>query len=520
MHRRDVMPEEVSGAMPQATRRIRLAAVTVFLVGAGPGDPGLLTVRGAEVLALADVVVHDRLSATSLVDLAPAGAQRINVGMAPDGATMNQGAINALLVELGGSGRTIVRLSDGDPFVFASGGEEATALISAAIPFEVIPGITPALAVPAYAGIPLTLHHSSALFTVVNGQAGPSDHDDANYPTQGDGSVDWEAVAQVGGTIVILRGVARWPAIAERLIVGGLDPATPAAAIHSGTRPAQASIRATLSTLANHAFASPSVIVVGRVAAESLDWFENRPLFGRSVVVTRARSHAGSLAGRLRSLGAEVVESPAIAIDDPDDGGVALHAAAGRLTTGEYSWVAFTSANGVDRTFAELPDARAFGGVQVAAVGPGTARALRTHGIVADLVPTVAVGEHLVGAFPSGKGRVLLPQAAAARDVVARGLTEKGWTVDMVDAYRSVPVVPDATLTARIAAADAVTFTSTSTVDNLIDVVGVGGLPGVVVSIGPVTTRSLEARGLSSTVEASPHTLDGLVAAVLAALSP
>ena len=491
----------------------------MFLVGAGPGDPGLLTVRGAEVLAVADVVVYDRRSVASLVDLAPSAAQRINVGQAPGGSAMSQDAINALLVDLGGSGRAIVRLSDGDPFVFARGGEEAAALVAAAIPFEVVPGIAPALAVPAYAGIPVTLHRSPTSFTVVTVQEDPSDHRDASSTAHGGGSVDWETVAHIGGTIVILMGVPRWPAIAERLMVGGLDPATPAAAIRWGTRPEQTSTRATLSTLDGDAFASPSVIVVGRVAAESLDWFESRPLFGRSVVVTRARSHAGPLTGRLRALGAEVVESPAIAISNPDDDGVALRAAAARLVAGEYAWAAFTSANGVDRTFAELPDARAFGGVQVAAVGPGTARALQAHGIVADLVPTVAVGEHLVGAFPSGKGRVLLPQAAAARDVVARGLTEKGWTVDMVDAYRSVPVVPDATLAARIATADAVTFTSSSTVDNLIDVVGVAGLPGVVVSIGPITTRSLEARGLSSTVEASPHTLDGLVASVLAALS-
>ena len=502
------------------TRHLRCIVVTVYLVGAGPGDPGLLTLRGAEVLADADIVVYDRLSVAELLDLAPTDAEKISVGKAPGKVTLPQGEINALLVELGATGRRVVRLKGGDPFVFARGGEEAAALAAAGVDFEIVPGISSAFAVPAYAGIPVTLRHSSTSFTVVTGHEDPDEHIAAHDTASGDGSVDWEAVAKVGGTIVVLMGVARWPAIAARLVAGGLDADTPAAAVQWGTRPEQRTTRATLATLQEHPLASPSVIVIGRVAAEDLAWFERRPLFAKTVVVTRARSQGSVMAAQLRSLGAEVVWAPSIAIEDPTDGGAALGRAVAELSAGEYQWVVLTSANGVDRLFARLRDARSLGLVQVAAVGPATARALHRHGIVADLIPETAVGEALVEAFPKGSGRVLFAQAAGARDVVAQGLAAKGWAVDAVHAYRSVPVVPSDELVARIAAADAVTFTSSSTVDNLIDAVGVEGLPPVVASIGPITTATLRERGIDATIEASPHTVDGLIAAVLQALAP
>jgi len=237
--------------------------VTVYLVGAGPGDPGLITVRGAQLLARADVVVHDRLSAAELLDLAPADAERIDVGKAPKVHRMPQAEINQLLVERGLAGQSVVRLKGGDPFVFARGSEEAQALADAGVPFEVVPGITSAIAVPAYAGIPITQRFSSTSFTVVTG------HED---PSSGDGTVDWDAVARIGGTIVILMGIGRWPQIAARLIEGGRPPDTPAAAVRWGTRPEQHTIRATLATLGDHSLAPPSVIVVGSVAAESLEW--------------------------------------------------------------------------------------------------------------------------------------------------------------------------------------------------------------------------------------------------------
>jgi len=488
--------------------------MTVYLVGAGPGDPGLLTVRGAEVLRSAEVVVYDRLSVARLLDLAPAGAERISVGKAPGRVDMAQSDINALLVERGLAGQTVVRLKGGDPFVFARGGEECAALQAAGVAFEVVPGISSALAVPAYAGIPVTLRHSSTSFTVVTG------HED---PGHGDGTVDWEAVAKVGGTVVILMGVARWPAISRRLLAGGLPPDTPAAAVQWGTRPEQRSVRATLATLQDQPLASPSVIVVGGVAAQNLAWFEQRPLFGRKVVVTRARAQASQLSDRLEALGADVVEVPAIEIGDPDDGGAALRAAVGRI--GDYDWVVFTSPNGVDRFFAHVPDSRALGGVRVAAIGPGTADALARVRIVPDLIPPRFVAESLLEAFPrpgtgEGAGRVLLARAAVARDVLPDGLRALGWAVDVVDAYRTRAGRPDDAALASVGQADAITFTSSSTVTNYLDVAGAGRVPAVVACIGPVTAATAREHGLDVTVEATEHTIDGLVDAVVSVLGP
>lgn len=480
----------------------------MYLVGAGPGDPGLLTRRGAELLARADVVVHDRLSAVELLDLAPPDAERIDVGKAPDHHRMAQGDINRLLVERGRRGQTVVRLKGGDPFVFARGSEEAQALADAGLAYEVVPGITSALAVPASAGIPVTQRFSSTSFTVVTG------HED---PSSGEGSVDWEALAHVGGTLVILMGVGRWPAIAERLLRAGLAPDTPAAAIRWGTRPEQHTTRATVATLGSHPLEAPSVIVVGEVAAQHLDWFEARPLAGRRVVVTRARTQASALADRLRELGADVVEAPTIAIAPAADEGRGLAAALARLA--EFDWLVLTSPNGVAATFdPHLPDVRALAGVQVAAVGPGTVDALAARRVVADLVPERFVAEGLLAAFPAppeGGGLVLLAQAAAARDVLARGLADLGWTVEAVEAYRSVPVAPDAETLRRIGTADAVTFTSSSTVTNLCRALGDQPLPAVVASIGPVTSATVRELGHPVHVEAEEHTIDGLVAALV-----
>lgn len=485
--------------------------MTVYLVGAGPGDPGLLTVRGAELLRSADVVVFDRLSVAALLDLAPPTAERISVGKRPGRVDMVQDDINALLVERGRRGQVVVRLKGGDPFVFARGGEECAALQAAGVAFEVVPGITSALAVPAYAGIPVTLRHSSTSFTVVTG------HED---PTSGGGSVDWEAVARVGGTIVILMGVARWDRICEGLLAGGLAPDTPAAAVRWGTRPEQHSTRATLATLGHHELASPSVIVVGPVAGHDLAWFESRPLFGRSVVVTRARAQASQLSDRLRTLGAAVVELPAIEIGDPADGGVALRAAAAALAG--YDWVVFTSPNGVERTFAHVPDTRALAGVRVAAIGPGTAEALARYRVVADLVPDRFVAEALLEAFPpvptDGRNRVLLARAAIARDVLPDGLRARGWEVDVVEAYRTARADPGGAAVAAATTADAVTFTSSSTVDGYLDVAGADRVPPVVACIGPVTAATARERGLTVTVEAPVHTIDGLVDALVATL--
>ena len=485
--------------------------MTVYLVGAGPGDPGLITRRGAELLGRADVVIHDRLSAAELLDLAPPHAERIDVGKAPKAHRMSQDQINALLVERGLAGETVVRLKGGDPFVFARGSEEAASLAAAGVAYEVVPGITSALAVPAYAGIPVTQRFSSTSFTVVTG------HED---PSSGDGTVNWDAVARTGGTLVILMGVGRWPLIAERLLAAGLAPDTPAAAVQWGSRPDQRTTRATLATLGDHPLAAPSVIVVGGVAAEELDWFTHRPLFGKRVVVTRARAQASGLAARLMELGAEVIEAPSIEIVDPADGGTALRAAVERVAG--YDWLVLSSPNAVRRTFAEIPDARALAGVRIAAVGPGTAQALARFRVVADLVAPEFVAESLVEAFPAppdAGGAVLVARAAVARDVVPDGLQAMGWAVDVVEAYRSVPVPLTADEVEAVAEADAVTFASSSTVTNLCAAVGSDRIPPVVVSIGPVTSDTVRSQGLTVTAEAQPHTIDALVAAVLASLT-
>ncbi|HET8617609.1 MAG TPA: uroporphyrinogen-III C-methyltransferase [Acidimicrobiales bacterium] len=487
--------------------------MTVHLVGAGPGDPGLLTVRALDVLRRADLVVYDRLSQESLLDLAPPGAERIDVGKAPGHVRLSQEDINALLVERGRRGEAVVRLKGGDPFVFARGGEEAAALADAGVPFEVVPGITSAIAVPAYAGIPVTLRHSSTSVTIVTGHEDPAAGED--------GTVDWTAVARVGGTIVILMGVARIGRIAEALMAGGRSPDTPVAAVQWGTRPEQRTVRATLATIGTAALGTPSTIVVGDVAACDLAWFENRPLMGRRVVVTRAREQASELVARLSALGAATVEVPAIEIGDPDDGGAALAGAVDRI--GDYDWVVLTSPNGARRLLGALAaagrDARALGGVRLAAIGPGTAKALASARLVPDLVPERFVAESLLAAFPAappGGGRVLLARAAVARDVLPAGLAKAGWAVDVVDAYRTRAVPLDERQAAALAEAEIVTFTSSSTVTNLLAAAGGHPLPPVVAAIGPVTAATARDRGLAVDVEAGVHTIDGLVDALLA----
>jgi uroporphyrinogen III methyltransferase/synthase len=475
--------------------------VTVYLVGAGPGDPGLLTCRGAELLARADVVVHDRLSEISLLDLAPAGAERVDVGKSP-GAPVAQEEINALLVERGLRGQCVVRLKGGDPFVFGRGGEEAQALAAAGVPFEVVPGISAAVAVPAYAGIPVTHRALSTSFTVVTGHSRHAVDDD----------VDWDALARAADTIVVLMGVAHRAEIAARLQGAGLPASTPVAAVRWGTRPGQRTVRTTLGELGEVTLEPPVTIVIGKVAGLDLRWFEGRVLFGRRVVVTRARAQASSLVEKLRALGAETIELPAIEIAAPADGGEALRAA----TPASYDWVVFTSVNAVERTFAGLRDARAFGRAQVAAVGPGTAGALTARGVVADLVPASAVAEALVEAFPAGAGRVLLPQAAAARRVLADGLRAKGWTVDVVEAYRTVAARPTDDALAAAAKADAIAFTSSSTVTSWLALGAT--IPPVVACIGPVTAATAAEHGVPVTVVATEHTVDGLVDALVAAL--
>jgi uroporphyrinogen III methyltransferase/synthase len=479
----------------------------VFLVGAGPGDPGLLTLRGAEALAMADVVVYDRLSVGALLELAPPEAERISVAKSAGQAVLPQDDINALLVEKAKQGLTVVRLKGGDPFVFARGGEEAAALAAAGLHYEVVPGVTSAIAVPAYAGIPVTLRHSSTSFTVITGHEDPDKSDEVN----------WEAAAQLGGTIVILMGVGRLPKIVDRLLAGGLAPDTPAAAIRWGTRPEQHTVRSTLSAIAREPLASPSVIVVGQVAAMDLSWFESRPLFGKSVIVTRPRHQSSVLADRLRDEGANALIVPTIEIVDPLDEGAALSAAVEQLPS--YDWVVLTSANGAQRFCERLRDGRDLAGVKLAAIGPGTAEVLADYNLVADLVPERFIAESLLEAFPlpleNDQRRVLLARAAVARDVLPDGLRELGWRVDVVDAYRTIPVEPTDAERERIIGADIVTFTSSSTVENWVAAFGIDTLPNVVACIGPITADTARRAGLRVDVIADVHTIDGLVDALI-----
>lgn len=485
--------------------------MTVYLVGAGPGDPGLLTVRGAELLAEADVVVYDRLASPALLALARRDAELVNVGKSPERVEMTQADIDALLVERGRAGLEVVRLKGGDPFVFGRGGEEAEACRDAGVAFEIVPGVTSAIAAPAYAGIPVTHRRVSTHVTIVTG------HED---PTKGTTDTDWDALARAGGTLVVLMGAGRIADLAQRLIAGGRAADTPVAAVRWGTTPRQHTIRATLATIGDAGVRPPSAIVVGDVAALDYGWFERRPLFGRSIVVTRAREQTSELRARLTALGAEVVELPAIEIEPlavtvPD--------------LARYAWLVCTSANGVDALFERglAPrglDARALAGLHIAAIGPGTAQAFAARGIVVDLVPERFVAESLLEAFPSATpgDRVLLARAETARDVLPDGFAAKGYDVDVLPVYRTVTTTPEPEVVERVRRGDvdALTFTSSSTVTNLCD--ALSGLPvpqPLVVSIGPITSATARERGLRVDAEADPHTIDGLVDALVASVA-
>jgi uroporphyrinogen III methyltransferase / synthase len=493
-------------------------AGTVYLVGAGPGDPGLVTVRARELVAGADAIVHDRLIPPGLVDVAREGAELVDVGKAPGEAEVGQDEIARLLVDRARAGRSVVRLKGGDPFVFGRGGEEAEALAAAGVPFEIVPGVTAGVAAPAYAGIPVTHRDDGSAVAFVTG------HED---PTKDDSALDWEALARFPGTLVFYMGVKRLPEIAERLVAAGRDRAEPAAAIERGTLPAQRTVAAALAELpaaaARAELRPPAIVVVGRVAArrEAIAWVERRPLHGQTVVVTRARAQASGLAARLRSLGADAVELPAIRIEpriDADD----VRAAVADLHA--YALVCLTSPNGVRLLFeamaAQGRDARALASATVAAIGPGTAAALRARGVVADVVPERSVAEALVEALepvPVAGRPALVARAAAARDVLPEALRERGAAVDVVALYETViePLDPEAV--AAAAGADYLTFTSSSTVQNLVATLG-PRLPAAarVVSIGPITSQAARDAGLEVAVEATHHDVDGLVAALVA----
>ena len=493
---------------------------TVYLVGAGPGDPGLITVKGLRCLEAADVVVHDRLVDQRLVARASRDAEVIDVGKVPGEGGERQAEINALLVHRARAGKSVVRLKGGDPFVFGRGGEEAEALAEAGVPFEVVPGVTSAIAAPAYAGIPLTRRGTVSSFTVVTG----SETSDKN-------AVAWDALARAGGTLVVLMGWESLPAIADTLTREGLPATTPVALVQWGTEPYQRTVVGTLSDIAEKAsqagLSPPVVAVIGEVVGlrKKLQWFDHRPLFGVRVLVTRSRTQAGALSELLSQEGAQPLEVPTIEIQPLDDY-TELDDALGELP--DYDWVVFPSANAVEVVFDRLAglgrDARAFHSARVAAIGSATADSLRTRGIVADFVPEEFVSESVADGLShriaSGQ-RVLLPQADIGRQALAEGLAAHGADVHKVTAYRTVTPQDSAARLATLLeeGVDVATFTSSSTVRNLAALLE-GDLKGLaqvkIACIGPVTAAAARDAGLEVDIMATEYTVAGLVEALKA----
>lgn len=493
---------------------------TVYLVGAGPGDPGLITIKGIQCLESAQVVVYDRLADNRLLGHAPPSAELIDVGKVPGKGAELQVEISALLVKKAREGKTVVRLKGGDPFVFGRGGEEAEALHEAGIIFEIVPGVSSAVAAPAYAGIPLTHRTYASSFTVVTGSEAP-DKDVT--------SIVWDQLAQQGGTLVVLMGWSNLTAIVKALSDRGLSVDTPAALVRWGTHPNQETVVGTLANIVDRGLEAglspPVVAVFGDVVRlrENLRWFDKRPLFGKRVLVTRTRTQAGGLSELLSRRGAQPVELPTIEIKPPEDF-AALDDAIRSLA--EYGWVVFTSVNAVDAVFDRAHqlglDARALGASKVGAIGSATATRLGCHGIVADFVPDAFVSEAAVGAF-KGRGfdgaRVLLPSADIARRAIAGGLSEVGAAVDVVTAYRTVRPGDAEEQVERIfeEGIDIVTFTSSSTVRNLLELLrGLEKpLDGVTIAcIGPITAATAGEMGLKIDIIAEVHTIPGLVGAL------
>lgn len=500
----------------------------VSLVGAGPGDPELITVGGLARLAAADVVVYDRLANPALLAYARPDAERIYAGKGPGRHAMSQDDINTALVEHGRAGKRVVRLKGGDPFVFGRGGEEAEALAAAGIPFEILPGVTSAIAAAAYAGIPVTHRGIATSFAVFTG------HED---PHKADSSIDWPGVARGADTLVFLMGVGSLDEIAAKLIEHGRADSTPAAVIEWGTLPRQRTVTGTLATIAEIARAArieaPAVTVVGEVARlrNGLRWFDNRPLWGKRVLVTRNREQASQLSSLLTAHGAEPVELPTIEIVETADQ-AAVDAAIQDLRTSAYGWVVFASPNAIGIFMRHLRlrglDGRAFGRARIAAVGPGTAEALARESLVADLVPDEYAAEGLAAAFEErvlhGQ-RILSPRAEGGRDTTIDALAARGALVDDLPLYRAaIPANPDAEGLQRLrdGEIDIVTFASSSAVRNLVAMLGGDATPlrrARIAAIGPVTASAVRDAGLAADIQPKTYTVAALVSAIVEAVA-
>lgn len=509
----------------------------VYLVGAGPGDPGLLTVRGAALLESADVVVYDYLSNPRLLSYCPR-AETIYVGKKAAAHSMSQEDINALLVEKAKQGKRVVRLKGGDPFVFGRGGEECEALARAGVPFEVVPGITAAIAAPAYAGIPVTHRDLNSSFTFITGHEKEEEYRDAEAkqraPGAGASDIDWASVAKLP-CLAFYMGVKSLPRICAKLVEHGMDSSLPAAAIQWGTTPKQRTIVGTVSDLpqkvAEAKLGPPAITIIGKVVnlRQTLNWFETRPLFAQTIAVTRTRQQASELSRRLEALGADVIEAPTIELSPPADTSAVDSALAG---ASRYDWILFTSQNGVtftkERLLALGLDARAFGGAKVAAIGDATADAIRRELCLrVDLCPESFVAEALADALVArgevDRKRFLLLRADIARPVLREQLAAAGATaVDDVAVYETKPAasLPQELLNAIDAGRlKWVTFTSSSTVRNFIALLGADYqtrlAPVKIASIGPITSQTLREVGLPPTIEAKTFNIEGVVAAVL-----
>ncbi|MBI5249493.1 MAG: uroporphyrinogen-III C-methyltransferase [Desulfomonile tiedjei] len=496
----------------------------VYLVGAGPGDPGLITVKGLEKIRSADVIVYDYLAGSALIREARPDAELIYVGKKGKNHTLEQVDINELLVRKATEGKKIVRLKGGDPYVFGRGGEEAEQLAAAGIPFEVVPGVTSAVAAPAYAGIPVTHRDHASMVTFITG------HED---PTKEESAIDWEVLAKNPGTLVFLMGVKNLQNISESLIKFGKSPSTPVALVRWGTLPVQASLVSTLSQIHEEAlrrgFQAPAVLVVGTAVSlrDTLGWFEKKPLFGKRILVTRGREQSKKMADAIRDQGGEAVLFPTISFLPPADYAPLDEAI---CNIAAYDWVIFTSVNGVERFFQRFfevqDDIRKMAGPRIGAIGPVTASEIRKRGIKVDLLAKDFLAEGVLELFPrkqvEGK-RFLIPRAEKAREILPKGLTEMGGMVDVVSVYRTglpekanVTEIKSSLSDKKLAA---VTFTSSSTVTHFVEMMKGENLTALldgvtIASIGPVTSATVKENGLPVHVEASTYTVDGLVKAL------
>lgn len=497
-----------------------LKRAIVYLVGAGPGDPKLITVKGLDCIKRSDVIVYDRLVSPKLLNFARPDAEIIYVGKSPEHHTFIQTEINDLLVSKAKEDKVVTRLKGGDPYVFGRGGEEAEALYEHGIPFEVVPGITSAIAVPAYAGIPVTHRNVNSSFAVVTGN---------EVPDRDGSRIAWDKLAMATGTIIFLMGMANLRHITSQLIKHGKDPDTPVALIRWGTRPEQETLTGCLGNIAEAAekqgIKHPVTIVVGEVVnlRDKLKWFENKPLFGKRILVTRSRNQASILSSALEDLGAEAYEFPVIEIAPPEEHSPLDEAV---QEVRRYNWIVFTSVNGVSAFFNRLKeldkDIRDLSGIRICAIGPATKEAVRGHGLKVDFIPEEYVAEYLIEYFRledlRGK-RFLLPRADIARRLLADELRKMGAIVDEVIAYRTLKAQGDAEMLQKLlnrGSIHAITFTSSSTVKNFLELLkGIDvlkALQGVIIAcIGPITASTAKENGLPVHLVAKEFTIEGLV---------